>query len=614
MKAEKILIIRVIISLIIFTISLFIPDIWYLELTLSLIAYLIIGYDVLLEALKNICHGQVFDENFLMIVATIAAFATQQFSEGVMVMVLFQIGEGFQRYAVNKSRKSITDLMDITPDYANKEVDGTITVVDPDTLEVGDIIVIKAGERIPVDGKVIEGSSNLDTKSLTGESNLRYVDIGDEVLSGCINKTGLLRVEVLKEFEDSTAAKILELVENASEGKAKTENFITKFARYYTPTVVIAALLLAIVPPLFLGTEYFSEYIQRAAAFLVISCPCALVISVPLSFFGGIGGASKLGILVKGSNYLELLSKTSKVVFDKTGTLTRGNFKVTMIEGINASQNEVIKYAAFAEYYSNHPIAKAILEAYKDKVDEAKITDYKEISGEGISYTYDGEEVLVGNYKLLDKHELSFHHENLAGTVIYVSKNNVYLGYLLIEDEIKNEAYDLISDLKALHVKKTIMLSGDNENVAKSVAAKLNLDEAYANLLPEDKVNKLKENLDKNSVLAYVGDGINDAPVLMQADVGIAMGALGSDAAIEAADIVIMDDNIKKVATSISLAKRVMLIVYENIIFALGIKFAVLILGAFGLASMWLAIFADVGVAMLAILNAMRALYVKKFR
>ncbi len=614
MKAEKILIIRVIISLIIFTISLFIPDIWYLELTLSLIAYLIIGYDVLLEALKNICHGQVFDENFLMIVATIAAFATQQFSEGVMVMVLFQIGEGFQRYAVNKSRKSITDLMDITPDYANKEVDGTITVVDPDTLEVGDIIVIKAGERIPVDGKVIEGSSSLDTKSLTGESNLRYVDIGDEVLSGCINKTGLLRVEVLKEFEDSTAAKILELVENASEGKAKTENFITKFARYYTPTVVIAALLLAIVPPLFLGTEYFSEYIQRAAAFLVISCPCALVISVPLSFFGGIGGASKLGILVKGSNYLELLSKTSKVVFDKTGTLTKGNFKVTMIEGINASQNEVIKYAAFAEYYSNHPIAKAILEAYKDKVDEAKITDYKEISGEGISYTYDGEEVLVGNYKLLDKHELSFHHENLAGTVIYVSKNNVYLGYLLIEDEIKNEAYDLISDLKALHVKKTIMLSGDNENVAKSVAAKLNLDEAYANLLPEDKVNKLKENLDKNSVLAYVGDGINDAPVLMQADVGIAMGALGSDAAIEAADIVIMDDNIKKVATSISLAKRVMLIVYENIIFALGIKFAVLILGAFGLASMWLAIFADVGVAMLAILNAMRALYVKKFR
>ncbi len=613
MDKQRWLISRVIISALIFVVSLFFRNNFYLELSFCIVAYILAAYDVLWRAAKNIAHGQVFDENFLMILATFGAFFTKQFEEAVMVMVLYQLGEWFEHFAVAKSRRSISSLMDIRPDYANREINGQIETVDPDEIMVGDIIVVKPGEKIPLDGVILEGNSSVDTSSLTGESALRDVFVGDEILSGCINKTGLLRIEVTKEFENSTVAKILELVENASEKKAKTENFIQKFAKYYTPIVVICALLLALIPPLIIDGATFSDYIQRACAFLVISCPCALVISVPLSFFGGIGGASKLGILIKGSNYVELLAKTKQVAFDKTGTLTKGNFKVTTIKSFLEDEDSLLEAAAYGEYYSNHPLAKSIIDCYNKKINEDRIKDVKEISGQGISLRVDDNDILVGNAKLLLNNNVNFTKEDLPGTIVYVAKNSKYLGYLLIEDEIKEESKLVIKELNKLGIDDTIMLSGDSSKVADYVGKELGIKHIYSELLPENKVEKLEERLNNKDKLAYVGDGINDAPVLMRADVGISMGALGSDAAIEASDVVIMDDNIMKVPTAIRIARRIMLIVYENITFAIGVKMLVLILGAFGLASMWLAIFADVGVAMIAILNAMRALYVKKY-
>lgn len=613
MSKQKFLIIRVIVSFLIFIASLFTKNSLYLEISLCVVAYLFVAYDVLLRAAKNISHGEIFDENFLMIIATFGAFITKQYEEAVMVMVLYQLGEWFQSFAVAKSRKSIASLMDIRPEYANLELDGEIKVVDPDDVEVGAIIVVKPGEKIPLDGLIISGEGALDTSSLTGESALRDVKVGDNVLNGCINKTGVLRIEVTKEFEESTVAKILELVENASEKKAQTENFIKKFAKYYTPIVVICALLLALIPPLVIDGATFSDYIQRACAFLVISCPCALVISVPLSFFGGIGGASKLGILIKGSNFVELLAKTNTLVFDKTGTLTKGNFKVTKIVAKTVAEAKLIETAAYGEYYSNHPLAKAVLSLYQGKIAENRIQNIQEISGQGISLLLDGEEVLVGNDKLLQSRKVSFEPVFEAGTIIHVVRNKEYLGYLLIQDEIKMEAKSTIRELEKIGITNTIMLSGDSKKVANYVAGQVGVKEVKSELLPEGKVACLETYLGKNKVVTYVGDGINDAPVLMRADIGISMGSIGSDAAIEASDVVIMDDNINKVPLAIKVAKRIMRIVWQNIILALGIKLIVLILGAFGQASMWLAIFADVGVAFIAILNAMRALYVKKY-
>ena len=596
----------------------------WVEFGLFLIPYLIAGYDVLWEAVENIGRGQVFDENFLMSVATIGAFAMVLFpdadphmAEGAAVMLFYQVGELFQSYAVGKSRKSIADMMDIAPEYANLETDGAIREVDPDEVPVGSIIVVKPGERIPLDGVVVEGVSQLDTAALTGESMPRHVDAGAEVISGCVNMTGVLRVKTTKPYGESTVARILELVENAAEKKARTENFITRFARYYTPIVTGAALLIAVAPPLF-GMGAWSDWVLRGLTFLVVSCPCALVISVPLSFFGGIGGASRLGILIKGSNYLELLSKVDTVVFDKTGTLTSGSFKVVAIhpeEGIDADY--VLSHAAHAEAFSDHPIAISLREAYAGKIDAARIAEAREESGHGVSALVDQRLVLVGNDKLMARHGGSWQDCELTGTVLHVSIDGTYAGHIVIADVIKDDAHRTIHELHEAGIGKCVMLTGDRRDVAEAVAAELGIDEVRAQLLPEGKVDAVEELLARErdgGKLAFVGDGINDAPVLTRADVGIAMGAMGSDAAIEAADVVLMDDKPSNISKAIRLARKTMRIVWQNIVFALGIKIVILVLAAVGIANMWLAVFGDVGVAVLAILNAMRAMGVSKLR
>lgn len=591
-----------------------IMDIWWICLLLYMVPYLIIGYDIIFKAIRNIFNGQVFDENFLMCVATFGAFGIGEYSEAVAVMLFYQVGELFQSYAVNKSRQSITELMDICPEYANIEVDGILKQVDPDEVSVGDVITVKPGERIPLDGKVVKGTSMIDTSALTGESVPRKAEAGSEVISGCVNGSGTICVEVTKEFDDSTVSKILELVENASSKKAKVENFITKFAGYYTPTVVIAAVVLAIFPPLVLGGVWAS-WIKRACIFLVISCPCALVISVPLSFFGGIGAASKNGILIKGSNYLESLSNMKTVVFDKTGTITKGEFKVQKIIPSGMSENELLELAAYAEGYSDHPISKSIKEAYGKNIDITKVDKAQEISGHGIKTHVNGKEVYAGNEKLMNKQSIPFEVCQEAGTVVYLAVDRKYAGCILIADAIKEGASEALKSLKSLGIAKTVMLTGDRKHVGEAVASELNIDEVYTELLPSEKVSKVEELLkssDKNNKLAFVGDGINDAPVLMRSDIGIAMGSMGSDAAIEAADVVLMDDDIRKIPLVVRISVKTMKIVRQNIVFALGVKLLVLLLGALGAANMWEAVFADVGVSVIAILNATRTLRIKE--
>lgn len=623
---------RIIVGLIVFIVVYFLPiDSWfeqpnalYIEFALFLIPYLIVGYDVIGKAIRNIGHGQVFDENFLMCVATIGAFALVFFpesephmAEGAAVMLFYQVGEFFQDYAVGKSRKSISEMMDIAPDYANIMQNGELTKVDPYDVQIGSEIVVKVGERIPLDGIVVSGNSQLDTTALTGESVPRQVKTGSEVVSGCVNMTGVLTIKTTKPFEESTVSRILELVENASDKKARTENFITRFARYYTPIVVCIAALLAIVPPLFLGQSW-SDWVMRGLVFLVVSCPCALVISVPLSFFGGIGGASRAGILVKGSNYLETLANAETVVFDKTGTLTNGTFKVVAVhpsEGIES--NKLLYLAAHAEAFSDHPIALSLKKAYDHDIDQSAIIDAHEQSGHGVSASVDGKHVLVGNDALMSENGVMSEPCELVGTILHVSADDAYLGHIIIADVIKEDAEKTIADLHKAGVKKTIMLTGDRKEVAENVAKMLRIDEFHAQLLPQDKVEAVEKLLDSTSEkgkLVFVGDGINDAPVLMRADIGVAMGAMGSDAAIEAADVVLMDDKPSNIAVAIKIARHTMRIVWENIIFALAVKFGVLILAALGIANMWLAVFADVGVAIIAILNAMRAMRIKKHR
>ena len=575
-----------------------------------LIPYLVIGWDVLWRAVRNIAHGQVFDENFLMAIATVGALFIGEYAEAVFVMLFYQVGELFQSYAVGKSRQSIAELMEIRPDYANVERDGAVEQVDPDEVEVGETILIKAGERVPLDGVVLEGRSDLDTAALTGESLPRELQSGDDVISGCVNLTGLLKVRVTKAIEESTVSKILDLVENAGSKKAKAENFITKFARYYTPAVVIAAVALAVLPPL-IGAMTWSESLHRALIFLVISCPCALVISVPLSFFGGIGGASKAGVLVKGGAYLEVLSRTQIVVFDKTGTLTKGVFNVTAIHPETCGEDQLLELAALAESWSEHPIARSLREAYGKDVDAGRVADVEERSGRGVRAVVDGTEIFVGNDKLMDDIGVSWHPCHRVGTTVHVASEGEYLGHIVISDEVKEDAARAVSDLKALGVARTVMLTGDAEAVGESVGKQLGLDEVHAQLLPADKVERVEELLAKKTgkgCLAFVGDGINDAPVLSRADVGIAMGGLGSDAAIEAADVVLMDDKPSKIAVAIRIAQKTLVIVRQNIAFALGVKALVLVLGALGQANMWEAVFADVGVSVIAILNAMRAM------
>ena len=585
------------------------------EFIFYFISYILVGGEVLLRAGKNILRGQIFDENFLMAIATVGAFAIGEFAEGVAVMLFYQIGELFQDLAVNRSRKSISELMDIRPDYANLKVGSEEKKVSPEEVNVGDYIIVKPGEKVPLDGVVIEGTSMVDTSALTGESVPREVESGSSVLGGFINKNGLLVVEVSKEFSESTVSKILDLVENANSKKAPTENFITKFARYYTPVVVFAALGLAIVPPLLIEGATFSEWIYRALIFLVVSCPCALVISIPLGFFGGIGGASKNGILIKGGNYLEALNNVDTVVFDKTGTLTKGIFKVTEINvNTSISKDELLEYAAFAESYSNHPIATSILKEYGKSVNKEEINDYEEISGRGIKVIVRGKEILVGNIKLMDDSKIKYNAIEAMGTVVYIAINGSFAGSIVISDEVKEDSQKAIKELKNIGVKKTVMLTGDNKQVGRKVANELGLDEVYAELLPDQKVEKLEMLEGKKSSkgkLVFVGDGINDAPVLARADVGVAMGGLGSDAAIEAADVVLMTDEPMKLVSAIKIAKKTRNIVWQNIIFAFGVKAIVLVLGAGGLATMWEAVFADVGVALIAVLNAMRVLNVK---
>jgi Cd2+/Zn2+-exporting ATPase len=582
------------------------------ELVLFLISYALIGGEVLLRALKNIARGQVFDENFLMSIATVGAFAIGEYPEGVAVMLFYQIGELFQDMAVDRSRKSIASLMDIRPDYANLKVENDIKKVSPEEVSVGSFIIVKPGEKVPLDGKVIEGISMLDTSALTGESVPREVKAGDNVLGGFINKNGVLTVEVVKEFGESTVAKILDLVQNASSKKAPTENFITKFARYYTPVVVISAAALALVPPLIIEGATFSQWIYRALVFLVVSCPCALVVSIPLGFFGGIGGASKNGILVKGGNYLEALNDVEAVVFDKTGTLTKGVFKVTEVKSEGkVSEEELLAFAAYAETFSNHPIAVSIVNAYGKEINKESITNYTEISGYGISVNIEGRQVLAGNAKLMNNENIKFAEVDSIGTIVHIALDNVYAGYIVISDQIKEDSARAIKELKALGVKRIIMLTGDNKTVAEKVAKELKLDEVYSELLPDGKVEmveKLEAEKSAKGKLVFVGDGINDAPVLARANIGIAMGGVGSDAAIEAADVVIMTDEPSKIASAIKIAKRTRTIVMQNIIFAFGVKIVILILGAFGIATMWEAVFGDVGVALIAVLNAMRAL------
>lgn len=610
---ERIILSRIVLAILLFITAMLFTHSTILKCTVLGMAYLIAGYDIIFKALKNIIKGQVFDENFLMGIATLGAIGIKEYPEAVMVMVLYQIGEYLQDKAVEKSQNSITELMDIRPDYANIEKNGDLTKISPYEVKIGDTIIVKTGEKIPLDGIIIDGTATLDTSALTGESRPREVKIGDEAISGCINTNGLLKIRVTKEYGQSTVSKILDLVENASSKKTKTENFITKFAKIYTPVVVLAALFLAILPPLIFGSN-FSVWINRALTFLVISCPCALVISVPLGFFAGIGGASKCGILVKGSSYLELLSKPETIVFDKTGTLTQGCFKVVkIVQQEDTTKEELLELTAYAESYSNHPIALSIKKAYDKNIDKNRISEISEIAGNGVRAEINGCSILVGNENLLKNHTISYQKANETGTIVYTAKNSKFLGYIVISDELKEDAQKAIMELKKLKL-QTVMLTGDTEESGLTVAKKLNLDKAYTQLLPIDKVDKIEDIIEqktKNKSVIFVGDGINDAPVLTRADVGIAMGGLGSDAAIEAADVVIMDDNPTKVATAIKIAKQTLMIVKENIAFALGIKVLFLILGAFGFVTMWGAVFADVGVTLIAVLNSLRALKIK---
>lgn len=612
-KNDKVLLARVILAIVLFSLAMIFTSAPTFKISLLGISYLIAGYDILIKAIKNIIKGKVFDENFLMGIATLGAIGIKEYPEAVMVMVLYQIGEYLQDKAVEKSQNSITELMDIRPDYANIKKDGDLIKISPYEVKIGDTIIVKTGEKIPLDGIIIDGTATLDTSALTGESRPREVKIGDEAISGCINTNGLLKIRVTKEYGQSTVSKILDLVENASSKKTKTENFITKFAKIYTPVVVLAALFLAILPPLIFGSN-FSVWINRALTFLVISCPCALVISVPLGFFAGIGGASKCGILVKGSSYLELLSKPETIVFDKTGTLTQGCFKVIkIVQQEGTTKEELLELTAYAESYSNHPIALSIKKAYDKNIDKNRISEISEIAGNGVRAEINGCSILVGNENLLKNHNISYQKANETGTIVYTAKNSKFLGYIVISDKLKEDAQKAIIELKKLKL-QTVMLTGDTEESGLTVAKELNIDKAYTQLLPIDKVDKIEDIIEqktKNKSVIFVGDGINDAPVLTRADVGIAMGGLGSDAAIEAADVVIMDDKPTKVATAIKIAKQTLTIVKENIAFALGIKVLFLILGAFGFVTMWGAVFADVGVTLIAVLNSLRALKIK---
>ena len=613
------MLIRIIISLVLVVVFSQLPVEGYLRFGLFMIPYLIIGYDILKKACKGIRNKQVFDENFLMAVATIGAILLGDYTEGTAVMLFYQIGELFQSYAVGKSRRNISELMDIRPDYANVENNGQLEQVDPDEVAVGTIIVVQPGEKVPIDGVITEGTSTLNTSALTGESLPRSAKVGDEVISGCINMTGLLKIRTTKEFGESTVSKILELVENSSSRKSKSENFISKFAKYYTPAVCYGALALALLPPIVLlimgKPAMWGDWIYRALTFLVISCPCALVISIPLSFFAGIGGASNQGVLVKGSNYLETLAQTKYVVFDKTGTMTQGVFEVSGIHHNEMSDEKLLEYAALAECSSSHPISKSLQKAYGKPIDRNRVTDIEEISGNGVIAKVDGVSVAAGNAKLMKKLGIAYQECHHVGTVVHMAVDGRYAGHILISDIIKPHAKEAIAELKKAGISKTVMLTGDSRRVADQVAAELGIDEVYSELLPADKVTKVEELLDKKTAkekLAFVGDGINDAPVLSRADIGIAMGALGSDAAIEAADIVLMDDDPLKISKAIKIARKCIHIVYENIYFAIGIKVLCLLLGAIGLANMWMAIFADVGVMIIAVLNAIRALFVKK--
>lgn len=614
-KKQKKMLIRILVAAIMFAAGFILPLEGTIQLLFYLLCYAVIGWDIIWKAITNIFHGQVFDENLLMTVATVGAMILGEYTEGVAVMLFYQVGEWFQSYAVTKSRKSIASLMDIRPDYANIDRGGQLIQVDPEEVDIGETIVVKPGEKIPLDGVVISGSSMIDTAALTGESLPREVTEGMEVISGCINQNGILTIRTTKKFVESTVAKILDLVENATEKKAKTENFITRFARYYTPVVVFAAIALAVIPPLAMN-QSFIEWIYRALTFLVISCPCALVISIPLSFFGGIGGASKLGVLVKGSNYLEALAKTEKVVFDKTGTLTKGSFAVSKIHSGKLSEQELIELAAYAESYSTHPISQSIKQAYGRNIDDSRISDVKEIAGYGVCAIIDGRTVYAGNAKLMKRENIDFMVSKEAGTVVYLAVDDEFGGSIVIEDEVKSDAADAIVKLKECGVKEIAMLTGDSESVCRKVAEQLGVDRAYSELLPADKVERIEEMLNDEKIkgtVAFVGDGINDAPVLARADIGIAMGALGSDAAIEAADVVLMTDELSKIPAVIEIARKTIRIAHENIVFALAVKLIVLVLGALGYASMWAAVFADVGVSIIAIINAIRAMMVKKY-
>ena len=619
-KKQKKVLTRIIVAAVLMIAFSFLPVEGYAAFALFMIPYLVIGYDILIKAGKGIKNHQVFDENFLMAVATVGAIALGDYREGVAVMLFYQIGELFQSYAVGKSRRNISDLMDIRQDYANIERDGEIEEVDPDEVEIGSIIVVKPGEKVPIDGVIIEGTTTLNTSALTGESVPRDASEGDEVISGCINMTGVLRIKTTKEFGESTVSKILDMVENASSRKSRSENFISKFAKYYTPAVCYGALALAVLPPvvrmIFMGlSPEWGDWIMRALTFLVISCPCALVISIPLSFFAGIGGASNAGVLVKGSNYLETLAGTKYVVFDKTGTMTQGVFEVTGVHHNTLPMDEILEYAALAESFSSHPISRSLQKAYGKAIDQSRVTDVQEVSGKGVIAKVDGRTVAAGNAKLMEMKGISYQECHSVGTIVHLAVDGEYVGHILIADLLKPHAEEAIRALKAAGIRKTVMLTGDAKRVADKVAADLGIDEVYSELLPGDKVTMVEKLLSQKAgekeKLAFVGDGINDAPVLSRADIGIAMGAMGSDAAIEAADIVLMDDDPLKIAKAIRIARKCLRIVYENIYFAIGIKVICLILGALGIANMWVAIFADVGVMVIAVLNAIRTLYVK---